>query len=316
MDNRFYICCRFGAVLTLFFAGCMLVLGCSQATLQNGVIYRPEVEISEEDIPSYTSKEYEARGDGGFKRGDLQVAFLNYERALRLKPKNQNLRSKRAWVLLAGNFNDEAVIEFETVLSQNKNSVVAREGLGQAYFQMQRYEEALDEFKKSLAMDPTRWRSHNFIGIIYNHQNEPLRAIQEFTAAIAIRPDNGILYNNLGMAYNLAGQYTEALASYKKAYEFDAPREKNLNNLGIVLVKTGRIQRAEDAFKEVGDEARAYNNLGCVYMSEGDYEMAAKSFETAVRLSSEPYTKAIDNLKKCRKMMKRTTPPQTDGVSR
>ena len=77
MHNRFYSCCRFCAVLTLFFAGCMLALGCSQATLQNGVIYRPELEISEEDIPSYTSEEYETRGDGGFKRGDLEFAFLN-----------------------------------------------------------------------------------------------------------------------------------------------------------------------------------------------------------------------------------------------
>lgn len=305
MGNRRSTRRTYSMVVTVFFAvACMLTGGCQTTT--GGSAYRQDTEaVTEEDIPvkeqEYSAEEYEKMGDRGFERDNLEVAFLNYGKALKLKPKNQNLRCKRAWVLLAGNFNDEAVREFNTVLAKDEKSAAALEGLGQAYFQMKRYDQAREEFKKALAIDETRWRSHNFLGIMYNHENDPVRAIEEFKAALVVQPDSGILYNNLGMAYNLAGQNGMAVAAYQKAYELGAPREKTLNNLGIVLVKMGHIVKAEDVFMEAGDKAKAYNNLGCVYMSQGNYDMAEKSFESAVSSSPEPYSKASENLTKCRR---------------
>lgn len=284
--------------------GCMLAGGCSRAIVtQGGTVYKQPSEVfSEEDIePSYTAEEYEAMGDAGFSRADLEFAFLNYSKALKKDPENQGLRSKRSWVLLAGDYNDEAAAGFKAVLVENENSAAAREGLGQAYFQMKKYDQAREEFRKALAIDETRWRSHNFIGIMCNHNGDPLQAIEEFKAAIAISPDSGILYNNLGMAYNQAGGYDEALAAYQKAHELGAPREKTLNNLGVVLAKMGRTTRAEDVFREVGHEAQAYNNMGCVYAAQGEYEMAVESFESALQISADPYIKASENLQKCRR---------------
>ena len=293
-------------VMSVLAIGCMLAAGCSRAVSQQGsLVYQPRSEVyAEEDIQErYSAEEYEEMGDAGFSRADLEFAYMNYGKALKMDPKNQSLRSKRAWVLLAGNFNDEAAREFTVVLEKNKNSAAAREGLGQAHFQKKQYDQALVEFKKALEIDATRWRSHNFIGIMYNHNNDSLQAVEEFKAALAIKPDSGIIYNNLGMAYSLAGGYEEAVAAYHKAYELGAPREKTLNNLAMALAKMGRIVRAEDVFKEVGDEARAYNNIGCVYLAQGDQEMAAKSFESALRSSVDPYSTASKNLNKCRRAM-------------
>lgn len=305
MDNRIAVSRLHCLVIMLVLAiVCMLAGGCSRAVGQHrDIVYQqPSDVFSEEDIePSYTAEEYEEMGDAGFSRADLEFAFLNYSKALRIDPKNQVLRCKRAWVLLAGNFNNEAAAGFKEVLAKNENSAAAREGLGQAYFQMKKYDQAREELSKALAIDATRWRSHNFIGIIYNHSGDHLEAIEEFKAAIAINPDSGILYNNLGMAYNLAGGYEEALAAYQKAHELGAPREKMLNNLGVVLAKMGRIAKAEDVFREVGHEAQAYNNMGCVYAAQGEYQKAVDSFESALQISADPYTKASENLKKCRR---------------
>ena len=129
-------------VASLLVAVCFLFWGCSASVgQQTGVIYQPRSEVfAEEDIEPYSAEEYEARGDAGFSRADLEFAFLNYSKALRLKPKNQGLRCKRAWVLLAGNFNDDAAEGFQAVLAKNNNSAAAREGLGQAYFQMKKYD--------------------------------------------------------------------------------------------------------------------------------------------------------------------------------
>ena len=310
MDNRIGTGRAYCIVVTVFLVvGCMLTAGCSKAVDQKHAnAHQPQVEaVAKEDIPAskqdYSAEEYEKMGDGGFKRGNFEIAFLNYEKALRLKPKNQNLRCKRAWVLLAGNFNDEAAIEFKTVLAKDKKSAAAREGLGQACFQMKRYDEAREQFKQAIALDARRWRSHNFLGIIYNHAGDHARAIEEFKAALAVQPDSGILYNNLGMAYTLTGNYAEAMTAFNRAYELGAPREKALNNFGLALAKTGNVSGAREVFVEAGDEARAYNNLGCVYLAQGDYANALQFFEKAVNLSPDDAGTAEKNLKKCRREM-------------
>ena len=46
------------------------------------------------------------------------------------------------------------------------------------------------------------------------------------------------------------------------------------------------------------DTAKAYNNLGCVYLSRGEYRKAAQSFNKAIEVSPKFYTKADENLKK------------------
>ncbi len=285
--------------------GVMLGGGCTRAVEPHGVIYRPDEGAAEEmaaDAKHYTAGEYEQMGDAGFRRGDLEFAYVNYGKSLKQAPKSLNLRCKRAWVLLAGGFNREAEQEFKAVLKKYADSAAAREGLGQAYFQMKRYDQAREQFEKALAVDANRWRSRNFLGIMYNHDNAPEWAIQEFMAALAVKPDSGILFNNLGMAYSRAGRFEEALGAYRKAYELGAPREKTLNNLGIVLATMGRVEGAREVFVETGGEALAYNNLGCVYLFQGDYENAEQSFEKA--MSASPDSKAAeDNLKKCRRQM-------------
>ena len=77
--------------------------------------------------------------------------------------------------------------------------------------------------------------------------------------------------------------------------------EKKLyNNLGLALGKLGRYPEALEAFTHGGDEAQAYNNLGCLYLDNGDYERAAACFERATELRTSFYAKANDNLKKAR----------------
>ena len=284
----------------------MLAVGCTQAVEPRGVIYRPEpAAVEEQPAPNkeLTADEYEQMGDAGFRRDDLAAAYLNYGKALRLKPDRQNLRCKRAWVLLAGGFNKEAAQEFRAVLEKHKNSAAALEGLGQALFQMKRYDEAGEQFKQAVALDARRWRSRNFLGIMYNQAGDHTRAIEQFKAALVVQPDSGIVYNNLGMAYSMTGDYAEAMAAFNKAYELGAPREKTLNNFGLALAKTGNAAGAREVFVEAGDEARAYNNLGCVYLAQGDYEMALQSFEKAVSLAPDDAGTAEKNLKKCRRMM-------------
>ena len=66
----------------------------------------------------------------------------------------------------------------------------------------------------------------------------------------------------------------------------------------MVLAKTGRTEAALEVFKKGVGTAQAYNNLGCVYMAQGEYQKAAKSFNKAIECSPKFYDTAYENLKK------------------
>jgi Flp pilus assembly protein TadD len=138
------------------------------------------------------------------------------------------------------------------------------------------------------------------LGIIYNHKNQHEKAIPAYKAAIALNPDDGLLYNNLGISYAASGKYEKAINTFNKALKTESSYSKIYNNLGLALSKLGRYQEAFEAFVKGGDEAQAYNNIGCIYLWQGDYVKATQSLKKAIELKTAFYEKASENLKKCR----------------
>jgi tetratricopeptide (TPR) repeat protein len=74
--------------------------------------------------------------------------------------------------------------------------------------------------------------------------------------------------------------------------------------MGIVLGKLGRYDEALDAFKKVGDEASAYNNLGCIYLAEKNYSAAITAFQRAIEINPYFYVKAKENMRYAEALMK------------
>ena len=68
----------------------------------------------------------------------------------------------------------------------------------------------------------------------------------------------------------------------------------------MALSKLGRYQEALEAFRKGGNEAQAYNNLGCIYLEEGKFEKAITCFEKAIKINPAFYLRASENLKKAR----------------
>lgn len=251
-------------------------------------------------LPDIKDVDHERLGDGYFRQGKLGRAFVQYEKALSLNPKNTRIHYKKGLLFLARGLNKEAITEFQLALKKDPRHARAYEGMGLAFFKSGLPEAAERNFRQALELDSSLWKAHTFLGIIYNHRNLPEAALQEHEAAIMLEPDRKILYNNLGISYALMGKYGEALRAFEKALKAGAANDKIYNNLGIVLSKLGRYEEALEAFRQAGSEAQAYNNLGCVYLHQGEHEKAIRSFEKAVELSPSLYTTANENLKKAR----------------
>lgn len=290
---------------TLIISGCVTVEESYKLKRVNDV---PESQIlSESDdelfskrMPEITADEYELLGDALLKRGNLHLAFLQYERSLKRNPQNIRVEYKKGLTLLVGEKNENAIEQFQKVLEKDSGFALAYEGMGRAFFQMKEYDKAETYFWKALELEPKLWKSHNFLGNIYDFQKRYEKAAQEYISALVVKPHEGLLYNNVGVSYFLAGKLEVAVEALQEAIALRYINSKVYNNLGLALANLGQYSEALEAFKNGGGEARAHNNLGCIYLRQGKFEEAIRCFEKAIEIEPGFYARASENLKKAR----------------
>lgn len=266
----------------------------------------PELDVAGK-LPEMTEADHERLGDRYFTEGKLEMAFLQYSRVLQKQPENPMVLCKRGMIFLARSKSDLAMKDFQAVLAKDPAHALAHQGMGQAFFRMKNYAEAEKHFQQAVKGNPRLWVSYNFLGIIYDYQDRHTQAVESYKAAIGARQDEAPLFNNLGVSYALMGDNEKAVDAFRQGLNL-SPRDRKIgNNLGMVLCKLGRHFEALEAFKTAGDEAQAYNNLGCFYLEEGELEKAMRAFEKAIELRQDNYAQARDNLRKAETALQATS---------
>ncbi|HSF32994.1 MAG TPA: tetratricopeptide repeat protein [Candidatus Tectomicrobia bacterium] len=255
------------------------------------------------NLPEMTVADYERLGDSYFQLGNLNMAFIQYDKALRLDPSQVRLRYKMGLLFVKKGLPEDALAMFQEVLKRDASYALAYEGMGQAYLKVNRFKEAENQFRHSLTLNPQLWQSHNFLGMLYDRQQRFGEAIAEYQAAIQLKPDQGSLFNNVGMSYFLKGEHEKALDAFRETLKRGTANAKVYNNMGLTLGKLGRYQEALEAFKNGGDEAKAHNNLGVIYLAAGRYQEAIAAFERAIAVSPSYYLKASENLNTAKKAL-------------
>jgi Flp pilus assembly protein TadD len=263
----------------------------------------PLEEDAVKKLPEMTAPEYERLGDTYLRQGNVNMAYLQYDKALRMDPKQTRVRYKVGLLFLNKDMPDEAFKEFQEIVKYDATFALAYEGMGQALLKKSSYDDAEQHFRHALSLSPERWQCHNFLGIVYDRQRRYDAAVAEYRAALALKPEQGFLHNNLGMSYYFKGDYEEAVEAFTEALKTAPAQNKIYNNLGLALAKLGRDREALEAFKNGGDAAKAYNNLGVIYLGEKRYQEAIAAFEKAVQLSPSYYAKANENLKSVRQAL-------------
>jgi tetratricopeptide (TPR) repeat protein len=251
----------------------------------------------DEQVTETTAEGYEWLGDRYTREGRLGMAFVQYRRALQIEPARTGLRCKIGFLFLEKGLHDDALEVFEEVLKDDPNNALAYEGKGRIMLAGENLDKSEECFTMALRYNPKLWRAHNFLGLTYDRRLKFEAAIAEYQKAIALRPNSSILLSNLGMSYYLHGEYEKSIETLLKALEIKPVSPKTYNNLGLALSRLKRYGEAFEAFKKGQGEAAAYNNLGCIYMTIGQFEKAAQSFEKAIQVGPEFYAQAHNNLK-------------------
>jgi Flp pilus assembly protein TadD len=142
--------------------------------------------------------------------------------------------------------------------------------------------------------DPEGW--YNLGRVRYTAQRY-VDAVDCFKHALVLAPQSAKVENNLGLAYEGLNRTDDAVAAYRQAIAWQAadskgkPSEQPLVNLAIVLIHRAELTEAlsllQRAVAIAPGDPRIHEQLGQLYLQQGNFSEAEKSLEIATRLDPQ-----------------------------
>lgn len=159
------------------------------------------------------------------------------------------------------------------------------------------YENAVNYLDKSTSMDSSDFITWYAKGDALAHLNRYNEAVGAYDKSIHLYSDNADAWSGKGNALLAQkGREQEAVDAFDKSLQIKPNDEHVMLNRADALAVLGKDDQAIEAYKDIitlnPDNADAYNKLGQVYYTQGDFENALKMFNVAIDKngSYSPYT--------------------------
>lgn len=167
------------------------------------------------------------------------------------------------------------------------------------------YESVLSDAKNKNASANYLAKIHFNLGICRYHLKQTMQAVAEFTQAIEwSKGDYQKAFYALGMALVELKNWRAAEKAFLDSLKLKKADGEAWFDLALVYLEEKNFERAEAAFRSSIKyrsiaAADAHNNLGVIYVLNGDYALAENEFKTALRESSGRSPEAAGNLRFC-----------------
>ncbi len=93
------------------------------------------------------------------------------------------------------------IIQLKAKLDKSPKDKASWIGLGNAYFDTGKYQNAIAAYQKVLALDPTNYDVMTDMGVAYNALNQNDKALEIFKKVTGAKPDHAMAWFNLGVIY-------------------------------------------------------------------------------------------------------------------
>jgi len=186
---------------------------------------------------------------------------------------------------------EQAAAFFRQALQDDPSSAEALYGLGSAYLNLEKTEDARQSFQGATKLHatypdtlPNAW---NNLGLLAARAGQTGEAIEYFKKALDLNPALFVALQNLGSAYRQQRRWDDARAALEKALSISAEDAEANYSLGMVFAQTGNTDRASEYLHKALQLRPAYpealNNLGILYLRTQRPEEAIASFEECIR---------------------------------
>jgi tetratricopeptide (TPR) repeat protein len=196
---------------------------------------------------------------------------------------------------------DDAMLHFRKAIELRPDFPESHSNLGNAFTRKGLVGEAMAEYQKALQLRPGLPEVHNNLGNLLARQGRPAEALSQYRQALELRPSFADAQNNLGMMLLQHGRVDEAIPALRKAVELRPEFALAHNSLGLALLEMGQLDEALPHFQKAlelrPDLATAHNNLGSLFVQKGQLDEALAHFQKAVDLRPQ-FAEADNNIGK------------------
>ncbi|HEX6852330.1 MAG TPA: tetratricopeptide repeat protein [Candidatus Polarisedimenticolaceae bacterium] len=161
----------------------------------------------------------------------LALAALSvpgYRLAVGLYGVSADPRVRTTMAAASGTYEPDRVVKLQQMVAASPDDPTPRFLLAGMYKNGRYFEEAFEEYKRVLKVAPETWQARVNIGNIFFAMGQYGEAIAQYQKAIDMRPRDVLAYCNMHLAQNDALRLNEAAATYQRARAIDAPRVEQL----------------------------------------------------------------------------------------
>ncbi len=163
--------------------------------------------------------------------------------------------------------------------------------LGNAYFDVQRYDEAIESYQKALEIDGSDPSILTNTGNCFYYLDAYDNAAQYLRQAIALDPTDATAWAYLGNALYALEQGRAAMGCYRRALELEADNLEATRNLGNIYHDSQDFKKAveyfERALKITPEDPTSWANLGNSKRYLKDYAGAEEALKKALEIDPE-----------------------------
>ena len=117
-----------------------------------------------------------------------------------------------------------------------KNLYIEYAKLGDAYFSIEKYSDAINYYKKAMEDKDLYWSSYYKVAKCYVYNSDWNHALEMYETLLSKDPENSSLKASIAYIYSMSAQYEKALSIYDELLQIQPNNEKYLeNSLAIIL---------------------------------------------------------------------------------
>lgn len=247
---------------------------------------------------------YEWRGIAYEGIKDYQSAIFDYSRSLVADPAHWSSYLKRADLLTAFEYYDDALKDYDAALqwadttSAKESILVNRASLKK---KMKDTEGAVADLKQALKINDKSLAALGNLGALLFDMGKPSEAINSLQKAIEIDSTFEGGYGNLAFLYAQMGDYKKALSISNKLLQMKPNEAYALNNRGYIRYNledyTGALEDINNSIQLDPQNSFAFKNRGLVYIALHKNAEACADFQRALSLGfTRDYGTEVESL--------------------
>ncbi|MFC1650215.1 tetratricopeptide repeat protein, partial [Candidatus Latescibacterota bacterium] len=199
--------------------------------------------------PTYGSA-YEGMGALLYMEGKIDESKEEFLKAVEHNPELADAHFQLGVIYVNSEDYDRAERSFREVL-KFKDDSEAYGRLGRIYYLRQQYDKAENALMASLGIDPNNFAAMNDLGIIYMYKQDYSNAAKIFRQVYNANPENPRICYMLGKALSMSSQSSqEAIMLLSKAISLMPSQMQAYNDLGNLYLKNGDKKRAIEVFEK------------------------------------------------------------------